>query len=183
MTPRVFTKVLAPVLGLLRTLGVLVLGYLDDLLLRDQSVLSLRQNVAFVVHTLEHLGWLLNYEKSALEPVQSLEYLGVVLDIVQAKVFLPPVKSCPLRDQDQRLRSRRYPSIRLYIRLLGKIVSSFEAVPCTQLHSRPLQKNILSVWNKKIPALDCHMSLSPGVLRSLSWWLEVQNLEKERSFL
>lgn len=80
-----FTKVLAPVLGLLRKQGVSILGYLDDLWLREQSVPSLGKNVAFTVHTLEHQGWALNFEKSALEPVQSLQYLGLVLDTVQKR--------------------------------------------------------------------------------------------------
>lgn len=40
--PKVFNMFLPPVLGLLRTQGILILGYLEDLLFREQLVLKLR---------------------------------------------------------------------------------------------------------------------------------------------
>lgn len=40
--PRVFTMFLPPDVGLLKIQGILILGYLDDLLFREQLVLKLR---------------------------------------------------------------------------------------------------------------------------------------------
>lgn len=69
------------------------------------------------------------------------------------------------------------------MRLLGKMVSTFKAVPYTQFHSRPLQVNILSIWNRKIQALYYHKSLAPGVLLNLNWWMVSRNLKNGKSFL
>lgn len=62
-----------------------ILRYLDNLLLREQSVHWLRQNLSLTIRTLEGPGWALNVEKPALEPAQSLKYLDQILYTVQAK--------------------------------------------------------------------------------------------------
>lgn len=63
--PRLFTKDLAPLLAMLRSQGISVVRYLDDLLLKDWSGSVLRQNVTLAVQFLEHLGWVLKLKKAA----------------------------------------------------------------------------------------------------------------------
>lgn len=69
-----------------------VLGYLDDLLLIEQSASLLGHNISLTVHTLERFGWVFSLQKSALIPAQRLEYLGLLLDLSQARVFFPSAK-------------------------------------------------------------------------------------------
>lgn len=83
----VFIKVLALVLALLCLQGILVVGYLDDLLLRADSVSGLQSSLDITVKTLEILGWLINFSKSTLCQSHRLEYLGLILD---SRFFLPP---------------------------------------------------------------------------------------------
>lgn len=59
-------------MAVLRSQGISVAGYLDDLLLIDQTVPDLRQNVARAVTFLESLSWVLDWSKSALQSVQHL---------------------------------------------------------------------------------------------------------------
>lgn len=121
--PVVFPKILAPVLARLKSSqGITIKGYLDNLLLIDQSSSGLGQNVARAVHFLEHLGWFLNLEKSALQPVQSLKYLGLIVDTVQENVFLPQIKISAVKDLVRIVRRKRCPSLLLCMRLLGKMV-------------------------------------------------------------
>lgn len=91
-SPRVFTlQTLAP--GLSLTQAILILEYPDGLLLREQS-----GKMSLAVYTLESLDWVFNMQKSALEPVQSLEYLGGKLGTVQKKL-LPLENFLSLRNQ------------------------------------------------------------------------------------
>ena len=69
-TPRVFTKVLTPLLANLRAQGIPVMAYLDDLLLVEQSVTQLNHSVLSTVKYLEQLGWVLNLQKSSLQPLR-----------------------------------------------------------------------------------------------------------------
>lgn len=66
-------KVLALVLALLCLQGILVMGYLDDLLLQADSVSGLQSSLDIKVQTLEILGWLINFSKSILCQSHRLE--------------------------------------------------------------------------------------------------------------
>ena len=66
-SPRIFIKYLKPLLVYLRALGVHLLVYLKCL-----------EQAQLIVGLLEKLGYLINREKSVLEPTQRLEYLGFI---------------------------------------------------------------------------------------------------------
>lgn len=180
--PRVFTKILAPVLAILREQGILIMAYLDDLLVVDHSAAGLNRAVLLAVNCLESLGWVLNRDKSALQPTRRLEYLGLILDTRQQRIFLPQSRVDSIRELIHIVLSSTRPSIRLCMRLLGKLVATFEAVPYAQIHSRRLQRAILTAWDKRLQALDLPISLPYAVRQSLCWWLVTKNLLKGRSF-
>lgn len=64
--PRIFTKVLAEALQVLRTTGIQIIAYLDDLLLCVGSPAELEKNLNFTMNHLQPLGWMVNTEKSNL---------------------------------------------------------------------------------------------------------------------
>ena len=90
--PRKFTKLMKPVYATLRRLGINVSGFLDDLLIVGHSVDELKVSVETVVHTLQNLGFVINFEKSILEPCSRLRHLGFIIDSVTMTVSLPQDK-------------------------------------------------------------------------------------------
>ena len=79
-SPREFTKLLRPVVQLLRLQGIKVHVYLDDWLVRaDSAELALR-HTDLVVRVLRHLGWVLNLAKSELVPRQVFHFLGMAFN-------------------------------------------------------------------------------------------------------
>ena len=90
--PRVFTKILRPVVGFLRSKGIRCVIYLDDILLLEQDKTRLIEHTATTVSLLEALGFLMNYPKSALEPAQKLIFLGFTIDSVMKELSLPQEK-------------------------------------------------------------------------------------------
>jgi len=90
--PRVFTKVLRPVITYLREKGIRCVIYLDDILIMNQDKETLREDVALALTLLEALGFLVNYVKSSLSPVQVLVYLGLVIDSRTRELSLHPDK-------------------------------------------------------------------------------------------
>ena len=66
--PRVFTKILRPIMGFFRTQGIRGVIYLDDLLIMHQDRQAVYDKLAMVLATLERLGFLVNYPKSQLVP-------------------------------------------------------------------------------------------------------------------
>ena len=90
--PRVFTKVLRPVITYLREKGIRCVIYLDDILIMNQDKETLREDVALALTLLEALGFLVNYVKSSLSPVQVLVYLGFAVDSRTRELSQPPDK-------------------------------------------------------------------------------------------
>ena len=80
VAPRLFTKLLKPVVSLLRRTGIRLIIYLDDLLFMNQSKEGLGLDMATAQYLLENLGFVINHEKSCFVPKQKLEFLGFVVD-------------------------------------------------------------------------------------------------------
>ena len=66
--PRTFTKLLKPVVALLRSLGMRIIIYLDDLLFLNQDPLELLEQVRIAIPLLKYLGFLINWDKSVWSP-------------------------------------------------------------------------------------------------------------------
>ena len=69
--PRVFTKLLKPVVGLLRQVGCRLIIYLDDLLILHQHKDRLQQMVQLISQLFSSLGLIVNHKKSILLPWNS----------------------------------------------------------------------------------------------------------------
>ena len=74
--PRVFTKLMKPVLVRLRHHGVHLIMCLDDMLLVIQSREELGRQLIQIMLLLESLGFVINKQKSQLLPTQTIQYLG-----------------------------------------------------------------------------------------------------------
>lgn len=79
LAPHVLAKVLVLESALLHSPGFPIVGYLDDLLLREQSSHALLDTMSVTVQTLQGFGKILSLQKLLLELVYFLEYLGIFL--------------------------------------------------------------------------------------------------------
>ena len=77
--PRVFTKILRPVVEFLCSKGICCVIYLDNILLLDQDRTKLIEHTATTLSLLEALRFLVNYPKSELDPTQKLIFLGFII--------------------------------------------------------------------------------------------------------
>uniref|UniRef100_H3A4T0 ribonuclease H n=1 Tax=Latimeria chalumnae TaxID=7897 RepID=H3A4T0_LATCH len=91
--PWVFTKILRPFAACLRSQGVRLLVYLDDILLMGSSAERLQEQTEVAVHLLTALGFQVNRGKSTLTPTQSIEYLGFVVCARSLTLALPARKT------------------------------------------------------------------------------------------
>ena len=88
----VFTTTLKPVSALLQKLGVRMLVYIDDILVLAESKQMLEDQVSGLAYLLECLSFLVNAKKSRLQPNQSIEFLGIVVDTLAKALKLPGEK-------------------------------------------------------------------------------------------
>ena len=85
-TPQVFTEVLIPILARLWQRGFVIVGCLDDILLRASSSSELVEPCLSRVRLSKSLAGFCFFQKSVLIPSQGLEFLGLVLDSAGAGV-------------------------------------------------------------------------------------------------
>ena len=78
--PRVFTRVLKPAIEMLRSLGIRLVIYMDDILLIASSEQQLSEHIQITLFLLENMGFIINNKKSFLTPTQNIEFLGIAVN-------------------------------------------------------------------------------------------------------
>ena len=135
-----FSKILKPVIALLRTRGMSLINYLDDLLIAAGTYIDCLNHTKQVISLLEFLGFWINYEKSIIIPTQKLEFLGFIIDSTSMSLALPVGKIQSIKSSARKLlRTKGTISIRQLSRFIGLCTSAKYAVPQAPLHYRSLQ--------------------------------------------
>ena len=169
IAPRVFTKIMKPVVALLRQLGIRLIIYLDDLLIMAQSKEMLNCHASTTLHLLENLGFMINYLKSVLIPATTMEFLGFLIDSQAMTLALPRDKVRKVKKECQSALNHPQVTVRELAKLLGHLTSTIQAVFPGPLHFRHLQGD----KNKALAHLgsyDSRVQLSLQALEELIWW-------------
>ena len=81
--PLLFTKILKQPSAALRRQGLLSVVYLDDSYLQGDSCSHCLENIHATTSLLTDLAFKINYEKSMFTPMQTIRFLGFLLDSVK----------------------------------------------------------------------------------------------------
>ena len=84
--PFVFTKLTKPVVAFLRSMGICIVFYLDDILIIGSSE-ECGWNVDIALWVLRKAGFFINLKKSSLILSQRFQYLGLVWDTTKGQWF------------------------------------------------------------------------------------------------
>ena len=170
VAPRLFTKIMKPVVASLRSQGVRLIIYLDDILIIASSIETLNRHKTLAISLLESLGFLINYEKSNLTPSQQIVFLGMLVDSASMQFILPQQKAVQIQKECRLLLNTNRPTIRHLSRVLGLLEACRPAVWSAPLHYRQLQTlqiNALQRWANYNAPVD----LAPSAKSDLSWWV------------
>jgi hypothetical protein len=180
-SPRIFSKVLKPVIIYLRTKGITISFYLDDIFICASSKVLLDNHVASVLSILLSLGFLPNYKKSHLSPTQSILHLGYLWDSKDMSLSLPVDKIEKTRTFAKVLLSSP-PLLRRISSFLGLVISHCAAFPSAPLHYRSLQLQLCLMLRKNVP-WDQAVVLSDDSIKDLQWWASCPLTLPSSSFL
>ena len=137
--PLEFTRIVKEAKLVLQSRGIRVHQYLDDWLLRASSQHQCMSQTKELLHTVQELGFVINFEKSELVPTQKIDFLGYHFDLLRGKVFptLKKLKILAKAVQDMEVVSQTTP--RLLMSLIGVLASLEKTIPMGRLHMRPFQ--------------------------------------------
>ena len=127
--------------------GIRIHQYIDDWLMRSKTKPQCQENTHRLIHLVQSLGWIINFEKSDLIPTQEVEFLGGYKFDLRVGLVFPTQKKmdCLLEKTVFMLESPRT-SPRKLMSLIGSMASMEKTIPLGRLHMRPLQWYLKTHW-------------------------------------
>ena len=116
--PRVFTKLLKPVMSLLRQKGI---RCIINLLIMAQSKPELEDQIRDIPLLCQLLGFRINWGKSVLNPTQMIKYLGPMIDSKAMTILLPQEKVVEIIQTCEWAIEQTKISVRTLSRLIGEM--------------------------------------------------------------
>ncbi|CAG2198200.1 unnamed protein product [Mytilus edulis] len=170
--PRIFTKLLKPVLSSLRKEGYVNCAYIDDILLVGDTYEECLNNVQETMKLFDSLGFTIHKEKSVVVPAQNIEFLGFSIDSVSMVVKLAPKKVANIVELCRTLLRKCFVTIREFAQLIGKLVASEHGVLYAPVFYKTLeiQKDVELKLNKG--NFDAKIILSNESKQCINWWIE-----------
>lgn len=171
--PQICTKLLRPLIKILKGLGIRCLIYIDDLLILHQDRVQLAKSMAIAMELLQdQVGLQLKISKGQWAPSQVFTCLGLVWDTLRMQVAVPPkrikaIQRSGARIQKMAAAGKPIPT-RDVARLVGQIISTTRAI-------RPAKRRLLYLQHAlgravKKTGWKGHVVLSKQALLALDWW-------------
>ena len=147
--PYIFTKLLRPLVGHWRGKGIPILVYLDDGLGSNSELSDCSNQALTVKQDLKCSGLVINLTKSQFDPVQIIEWLGIIWNMVAGEILIPERRILDLEvTLSQTFGQLPFTTARKLARLTGKIISMSPVIGnISRLMTRNLYAIIISRKN------------------------------------
>lgn len=177
VAPRVFSKLMRHAIEPLRKEGIRMVYYLDDLCFLANTAAEMNRVTKRAISHLQDLGFIINWDKSRLDPSHHQEFLGFEFDTLNMKISVPTKKITNLQQRIQQVKKWNYRSCRWVAALLGKMTAMIPAIGEALLRIRFLQRDLANSlrlhrqnWEKPCP-------LSTQGLQDLDWWVRMATIK------
>jgi hypothetical protein len=177
-SPRVFTKILKPILAYAHLHGVQLHMYLDDWLLNPGSKRKAEQDTQFLLNLCQKLGWVVNLEKSDLIPCQQTVYLGILIDTMTGLARPSDTRLQKWFNLAKDFMSKPAPPACQWLQILGHLTSLEKLVPYGRTRIRPIQWQLRSHWTQSYHRPTAPVLLDPESRESLTWCMSTINVTK-----
>jgi hypothetical protein len=172
--PQVFMSIMRVLERLWRKKGLTIFIYLDDIFLLGPSQKTVAKHLEMVVETLLEAGFKINTKKSILTPQQKILHLGILVDLKEGRLEVPPEKLKTIRKELGKVVKSDFLSCRKIASILGQVRSYLVALPFLRLVTSTLKdfsdqarfqgwdKKILIPQDLKTQLLELNQLLFPG---------------------
>ena len=155
--------------------GIRIHQYLDDWLVRARTPQICLHHTRILIKMCQDLGWLVNLEKSELEPQQVFNFVGYQFDLRSGRVRPTPDRWQSLQGKIQTLFLLPACPVRQFMSLIGLLTATEKQVHLGRLHIRPIQWHLKNNW--RVPeSLEKVIPLPRSLHPHLQWWLNESNV-------
>jgi len=169
--PMYFTKLLKPVMAILRKLKIRCMIYIDDIIILAQQKTDALMARDTLIWILQALGLTINFKKSILDPKHLIEYLGLIIDSQLMKITLPQRKVNKIVEMCEKMCKIQHTTVREMSRVMGKLASTAAAVIPSPLYLRNMQRLIRKALLVN-PSYEERITLDEKTKDELRWWKE-----------
>ena len=151
--------------------GIRTHQYPDNWLVRARSHQSCVQHTQTLVAHCQKLGWLVNKDKSELEPKQVFNFIGYQFDLKEGRVR--PTQECwqALQTKIRDLMTGLMCLVWKLMSLIGLLTATEKQVHLVRLHMRPIQWHLRNKY--RVPeSLEKVIPIPKSLHPHLKWWLE-----------
>lgn len=169
-SPYVFTKITKPIVYLLRSLGMLLVLYLDDFLFIHKSKVVCEENMKKAIQLLEDLGFIINLQKSALNASQSCKYLSFIIDSASFSLNSTNKKKGGIVKFVDEFKVGGSYKIRKFAEFLGILTSAYPAVAYGFIHCKQLERQKYLALKFNGGSYEGKIVINESMLEDLNWW-------------
>ena len=175
--PMEFTGVVKEVKLMAQSQGIRIYQYLDDWLIRAPTKESCHQGTQSLLALCQELGWMVNMQKSELEPQQVFDFVGYQYDLLNGVVRPTQNRWEALQQKITVLLQNRFCRVRTFMSLIGLLTATEKQVPLGRLHMRPIQWHLKKHW--RVPeSLEKEIPIPRSLHQYLQWWTQEENVLK-----
>lgn len=171
--PYVFTKIMKPVVKLLRAGGFMSTIYLDDIHLIGRSFHECKDNVLITKKLISSLGFIINNEKSRLIPSTNCTFLGFNIDSANFQLSLPDEKRKRIKNELKQFLNKKQCKIREFAQLVGTLVSVCPAVEYGWLYTKEFERCKYLNLAKNLDDYESIMYIPEPCHDDFRWWIKV----------
>lgn len=170
VAPRIFSKIMKEVITSLRTRGYKSVQYLDDILCIGDDYSECVNNVKETVNLLSRLGFIINYDKSSLNPQKVHKFLGFVFDTNSLTLSLPDKKRNSIAQLVKKFICLPRCTIREFAQFTGVLVSACPAARYGWLYTKNIEREKYILLKQHDGNYEAKVCLSNKILDDVTWW-------------
>ena len=173
--PMEFTCVVKEVKLMAQSQGIRIHQYLEDWLIQAPTRESCHQGTQSLLALCQDLGWVVNLQKSELEPKQFFEFVGYQYDLLHRLVRPTQNRWESILQKVSFLLSNPTCRVRKFMSLIGLLTATEKQVPLGRLHMRPIQRHLKRHW--RVPkSLEKEIPVPRTLYPHLQWWTKEANV-------
>lgn len=171
--PKICTKMMKPLIQILKSLGIRCLIYIDDILILDQCKYRLASAMALAMELFQsEVGLQLKISKGQLYPSQTIQCLGIIWNTATMQCSIPDKRIIAIQRTAKRLLRASAVSPTVTTRDLGRFVGQ---VVSTTRAIRPAKRRLLYIQHALSRGVrnggwHGQSTLSSEARAALEWW-------------
>ena len=171
LSPRLFTKIMKVALSALRSQNVIICAFLDDLIIFANSYDECIRARDLTLELLQKLGYMINWDKSVLEPSHTIEHLGLILNSDRMIVTIGKEKCDNVIKLCNNLKQAKFVTVRQVAKLVGTMIAYTPGVENGLLHYRALEKCKIEALRKNKFNFDGICEIDENAINDINWWI------------